>query len=72
MKKLTIFDDGKWAATITQVDNGSIYIFARSPIDWREANRLITFGYKVGPKDPKFLEQVAIRAHEYNFSTELV
>lgn len=72
MKKLTIFDDGKVSATITQADNGCIYIFARSQIDWREANSLVTFGYMVGPKDPKFLEHVANQAHEYNFSTELV
>jgi len=72
MRKLTIFDDGKPAGTITQADNGCIYIFARSQIDWREINGLVHFGYKVKPNHPKFIEFVAKQAHEFNYSTELI
>ena len=72
MKSLRIIDDGRWASTITQSDNGQIYIFARGKIDWREANSLVSYGYPVDTKDNSFLDYVSKRAVENNYEVELV
>lgn len=69
--KLSIFDEDTRIATITQADNGSIFIFAKSNREWHEMKRLIDSGYDVSKKDSKFLEYVATRAQSYNYSTEL-
>jgi hypothetical protein len=71
MHKLSIFDGGELVATITTID-ANIFIFARSSREWSEMRRLVRSGFEVGPQDPSFLEHVASRAHNYNFSTELL
>jgi len=43
MFKLSIFDEGTRIATIT-LDNGSIFIFARSNREWHEMKRLVGYG----------------------------
>lgn len=68
MRKLHIFDDGEKVATITQIDS-SFFVFARSPREWGEMKRLAD---SFNPKKKKFLEQIADKAHNYNFSTELI
>lgn len=70
--KLSIFDDDTRIATITQAENGSIFIFARSNREWHEMKRLVDSGYDVSKQDPKFLDLVSARAQSYNYSTELV
>lgn len=67
MKKLSIFDDGIRIATITQIDS-SFFVFARSTREWSEMKRLAD---SFNPQQIKFLEKIAAKAHEYNFSTEL-
>lgn len=67
MKKLHIFDDGEKIATITQIDS-SFFVFARSNREWHEIKRLAD---SFNPKKKKFLEDIATKAHEYNYSTEL-
>jgi hypothetical protein len=79
MRKLSIFDDGEFVATITTIDS-NVLIFARSSREWSEMQRLVHSGYiredkdmtKINPQDSDFLEHVAARAHSYNFSTELI
>lgn len=68
MKKLTIFDDGEFVATVSLADNGGIYIFARSSREWSEIKRLTTY---IASKD-KYLEKLAAKAHEFSYSTELL
>lgn len=81
MNKLSVFDDGALVATITIVNTNAL-IFARSSREWSEMRRLVDSGYfrddektgeyvKIRPQDEGFLEQVAERAHSYNYSTEL-
>ncbi len=68
MRKLSIFDDGVRIATITQIDN-SVFIFARSSREWSEMKRLTSYA---DSKDKDFLERLADKAHEFNYSTELL
>lgn len=68
MRKLNIFDDGERVATITLIDS-SFFVDARSSREWTEIKRLAD---SFDPKKKKFLEQIAAKAHEYNYSTELV
>ncbi len=68
MRKLSIFDDGVRIATITQIDN-SVFIFARSSREWSEMKRLTSYA---DSKDKDFLERLANKAHEFNYSTELL
>lgn len=72
MIKLSIFDCNILIGTITQVNNGSIYIFGKSSTDWRNLNRLVNYGYKVDKNNKKFLEYVAKQAHEFDYNTELI
>jgi hypothetical protein len=73
MRKLSIFDDGARVATITSIGNGSILIFGITASIWRQMNRLVNCThYPVGKDKPNFLDHVAEKAHEYNYSTELV
>jgi hypothetical protein len=67
MRKLSIFDDGVLVATITPTDT-AILIFARSSREWSEMKRLTSY---VHSKDKDFLEKLANKAHEFNYSTEL-
>ena len=67
MRKLSIFDDNKRIATITQIDS-SIFLFARSNREWHDIKRLMG-NYDI--KDEYFLESVATLAQSYDFSTEL-
>ena len=66
MRQLSIFDDGVRIATITPI-NDNILIFARSVSEWRAMKRLVDYTYPKGD-----LEKIASRAHEYNYSTELL
>jgi hypothetical protein len=68
MRKLSIFDDGVRIATITQIDS-NILIFARSSREWSEMKRLTSYA---DSKDKDFLERLANKAHEFNYSTELL
>jgi hypothetical protein len=81
MQRLSIFDDGALVATITIVNTNAL-IFARSSREWSEMQRLVNSGYfrddektgeyvKINPQDEGFLEQVAGRAHSYDYNTEL-
>lgn len=67
MRQLSIFDDSIRIATITQIDGG-VFIFARTSREWVEIKRLSTY---VDQKDKKYLEKLAKKAHEFNYSTEL-
>ena len=71
MKQLILSENGKWASTITQADNGMLYIFALGQIDWREANTLLGHFYDAQKSDEKYLELVAARARENGFRTEI-
>jgi hypothetical protein len=68
VRKLSIFDDGALVATISTIDN-LVFIFARSSREWSEMKRLSSQFNKL---DKNYLEQIANRAHDYNFNTELV
>ncbi len=68
MRKLSIFDDGELIATITTIDT-NIFIFARSSREWSEMKRLTSYA---NSKDKDFLERLADKAHEFNYSTELL
>jgi hypothetical protein len=73
MRKLSIFDDGARVATITSIGNGSILIFGVTSTIWRQMNRLVNCThYPVAKDSSTFLNHVAKKAHEYNYSTELV
>ena len=72
MRRLTVFDGSDRIATITQIGNGSLFIFARSIREWKAMKRLVDSGYDVSKDDSKFLELVAARAHSYDYSTELI
>lgn len=73
MRKLSIFDDGARVATITSIGNGSILIFGITASIWRRMNRLVNCTwYPVAKDNATFLKHVAEKAHEYNYSTELV
>jgi len=67
MRKLSIFDDGQRIATISYVD-GSVFIFARSSSEWSQMKRLTSY---INLNDKEFLEKVASKAHEFNYSAEL-
>lgn len=82
MRQLVIFDDGVFMASITVIESGTILIFSRSSREWKDVNRWISQGFyrldkktddyiKINPLDPEFLPQLAKRAHEFDFSTEL-
>lgn len=68
MRKLSIFDDGALVATITPTDT-TVLIFARSSREWSEMKRLTSYA---NSKDKDFLEKLANKAHEFNYSTELL
>lgn len=63
MTKLTIFDDGEQVGSITKTDR-CFLIFARSSREWGELKRLTSYANS--------LEKLAIKAHEFNYSTELI
>ena len=79
MKKLSLFDDGAFVASITM--NGTTpLIFARTSRSWSETSMLVRDRYtrtvnnkyvEIKMDDPDFLQHVAERAQGYNFSTEL-
>lgn len=62
MQKLTIFDDGEPIGAITQTDR-CFLIYARSSREWGDLKRLTSFANS--------LEELAVKAHEFNYSTEL-
>ena len=80
MRKLSIFDDEKFVASVTM--NGTTpMIFARTSRSWSETNMLVRDRYtrtvngryiEVKMDDADFLQHVAERAQGYNFSTELI
>ncbi len=71
MKQLLLSENGKWASTVTQADNGEVYIFALSQIDWREANSLLGSIYGGNKKDSNYLELVAKKALDNKFEVEI-
>jgi hypothetical protein len=62
MQKLTIFDDGELVGHITKTDK-CFLIFARTSRGWGDLKRLSGFA--------STLEEIAKKAHDYNYNTEL-
>lgn len=82
VRTLTVFeDDGSNIASVT-VAGKLIFTHARSSREWSMVARWIRQGFyvldeggqdyiEIKPGDPRFLDMLASRAHEYDFSTEL-
>lgn len=73
MRKLSIFDDGNWVATISTIDKTS-FLFARSPREWSDMKRLLDAAEKLQEADStvNVLDSLITMLHNYNYSTELI
>lgn len=73
MRKLSIFDDGKFIARISFIDTTS-FLFAKSSRQWSDMKRLLDSAEKLHEADSTVdvVESLTKMLHNFNYSTELV
>jgi hypothetical protein len=73
MRKLNVFDDNAWIATISIIDKTS-FLFARSPREWTDMKRLLDAAEKLHEADAttNVLDSFVSMLHSYDYNTELI
>jgi len=73
MRKLSIFDDGKFIARISFIDTTS-FLFAKTSRQWSDMKRLLDSAEKLHEADPTIdtVDSLVRMLHSFDYSTELV
>lgn len=73
MRKLSIFDDGKFIARISFIDEFS-FLFATTSRQWSDMKRLLDSAEKLREADPTVdvVDSLVKMLHSFDYSTELI